>query len=374
MTHIVEDVDPVGVTFCRLRVEPEKLRRRLERRYGPEDVARALTEAGEWDRHGSTHVVVNTGEGDPLDSARRVTEAVRVAAPSVPASTSWPESSAPAPVSSGPGRAILICGPAAVGKSTVGFGLFMNRLGTGRAVAYLDLQQLGFLADLPDDAPSRPKIVAGCVGDLWQQYRSAGAQDLVLTGQVEQLDDVQRYRHALGATPLLVCRLQAGSRSLRERILARTRGGGPPLAGDALVGLSAGDAEAVLQHALAQQSHLQDLKLADIILDTEGKSPQVVTQLLRTSLDRGLAEPHSRSPEFCGLHAAHLWPPLINDARTSRRPTKRASLRQRAAVALVGASASTRCAVSSALIVEVSNHQPWSWSSSRRLECKPETS
>ncbi len=292
LTEVVENVDQVGVTFCRLRVECEELKRRLETRYGPEDVVRALAEAHEWDRHGSTHVVVDTGEGDPLDTARRVVEAIRLAAPSAPVSVPRPRSGAL--VGPGTGRAVLICGPTAVGKSTAGFGLFMNLLATGRAGAYLDLQQLGFLAELPADAPSRHRIVAGCVADLWEQYRSVGAQDLVLTGQVEQPDDVQRYRDALGATPLVVCRPRTSSEGLRERILARTLGGGPPLAGDALVGLSADDAETVLQHSLAQQSHLEEMKIADVILDTEGESPEAVTQLLVTLLDRGLEDAPSR--------------------------------------------------------------------------------
>lgn len=292
LTEVVGNVDQLAVTFCRLRVEREELKRRLETRYGPEDVVRALAEAQEWDHHGSTHVVVDTGQGDPLDTARKVAEAVRLAAPSAPVSAARPRS--PAPVGAGTERVILICGPTAVGKSTAGFGLFMNLLATGRGAAYLDLQQLGFLAELPADAPSRHLIVAGCVAELWEQYRSVGAQDLVLTGLVERSDDVQRYRDALGATPLVVCRLRTSPEGLRERILARTSGGGPQLAGDALVGLSADDAETVLQDSLAQQSHLEDLEIADVVFDIAGESPEDVTQLLLTLLDRGFEDVPAR--------------------------------------------------------------------------------
>lgn len=278
--EVVEGFNGVGVTFCRLRVEPEELRRRLETRYGAEDVVRAVAEAQEWDQRGSTHVVVDTGEGSPLDTARRVLEAVRAAPPSATMSASRLRSPTLSSVGTGPGRAVLICGPTAVGKSTVGFGLFMNLLATDRAGAYLDLQQLGFLADVSFDASSRHQVVAGCVADLWEQYLAVGAQDLVLTGQVEQPDDVQRYRDALGATPLVVCRLQAGPEELRERITARTRGDGPSLAGDALIGLSADDVETVLEHSLAQQTHLEQVDVADVIVDTEGEDPEIVTRLL----------------------------------------------------------------------------------------------
>ena len=288
---VVDEVDGVGVAFCRLRVEPEELRRRLESRYGPEDVARALTEAKEWDQRDSTHVLVDTGEGSPLDVARRVLEAIRASAPSAAVSASRPRSPAPSFEGSGRGRAVLICGPAGVGKSTVGFGLFMNLLATGRAGAYLDLQQLGFLAGVSFDASSRHAIIADCVADLWEQYRAVGAQDLVLTGQIEQPDDVQRYRDALGATPLVVSRLQASPEGLRERITARSRGAGPRLAGDALLGLSADDAEAVLERSLAQQAHLEQVGVGDVVLDTEDADSEAVTQLLVTSINRTFATP-----------------------------------------------------------------------------------
>ena len=284
LARIVEALDPVGVTFCRLRVDTEELRRRLQRRYGPDDMARALTEAAEWDRYGDTHLVVDTGEGDPGQAARRVVAAVRRAAPAARAAAAAPSVTRQAatrsnPLSPGGGRVVLICGPAAVGKSTVGSGLFQSLPKDGRA-AYLDLQQLAFLSDVPDRAPSRHQVVAGAVADLWRQYRSVGAQDLVLTGQVEHQDDVQSYRDALGGDPLLVCRLQADAQSLRERSLARARGGGPALAGDALVGLSAGEAETVLHRALAQQSRLQEAELSDFVLDTAGQSADTSTQQL----------------------------------------------------------------------------------------------
>lgn len=286
LSTVVEEVDRANVTFCRLRVEPGELKRRLSTRYSPEDVVRALAEADRWDRYDSTGGVVDTGEGDPLDTARRVAEAVRSAASPTPVPPSRPRSAAPAVAGTGPGRAVLICGPTGVGKSTVGFGLFNNLLADGRTAAYLDLQQLGFLADLPDDAPGGHEVVAGCVADLWEQYRAVGAQDLVLTGQVEQAADVQRYRDALGATSLVVCRLRTSQEALRDRILARTRGGGPMLAGDALVGLTAEDADIVLHDALTQQGRPEKVESADITLDTAEKSPEAVTKSVKTAFDR----------------------------------------------------------------------------------------
>lgn len=297
LSTVVDEVDRANVTFCRLRVEPEELKRRLSTRYSPEDVVRALAAADRWDRYDSPGLLVDIGEGDPLDTARRVAEAVRAAASPTPGPASRLRSAAPAAAGTGPGRAVLICGPPGVGKSTVGFGLFGNLLADGRPAAYLDLQQLGFLADLSDDAPGGHEVVAGCVADLWEQYGAVGAQDLVLTGQVEQAADVQRYRDALGATSLVVCRLHTSPEALRARILVRTRGGGPMLAGDALVGLTAEDAEIVLRDALTQQRRLEKVESADITLDTAEKSPEAVTQSVKTAFDRlSDAAPEASTP------------------------------------------------------------------------------
>lgn len=287
LQEVAEEIHGASVTFCRLRVEPEELRRRVEARYGPEDVARALAEAQQWDQDGSGHPVVDVGECSPRDAARSVMEAINAGTPAqaVPASGSC----APSPPEN-PGRAVLICGPTAVGKSTVGFGLFMHLLETGRASAYLDLQQLRFLADVPLQGTGGEGgghgVSAACVAGLWVQYRAVGTQDLVVTGSVEQPEDIEHYREALGETPLVVCRLRVAREQLRERILARTRGDGPLLAGDALIGLSAADVERVLQRSWAEQDRLDRMNGVDLVLDSDGLDPEVAAQRLAGMLDR----------------------------------------------------------------------------------------
>lgn len=286
LSTVADEVDPAEVTFCRLRVDPGELERRLRTRYAPEDVARALDEADAWDRDDPGSVVVDTSLGAPLDVALRVAEIIR----STPSASARPSpasrSAAPDAAGTGGGRAVLVCGPTGVGKSAVGFGLFADLLGDGRTAAYLDLQQLGFLADLPDGAPDSHEVVAACVGDLWEQYRTVGAQDLVLSGEVDQEADVQRYRNALGGTSLTVCRLDTTADVLRDRILARTYGGGPPLAGDTLLGLTAAEADVVLHEALTQQAQLETADIADIVLDTASKSAEEVIRSARTAFDR----------------------------------------------------------------------------------------
>lgn len=285
MATFVEKVHPARVTFCRLQVDPVELERRLRSRYSPDDVARALAEADAWDRRDPDALSFDTGMGTPLDVALRVVEAIRSEAPPLDRSPSDFRRAAAELPAVGEGRAFLVCGPTGVGKSSVGFGVFNSLLADGRTAAYLDLQQLGFLEDLPDDAPGSVEVSAGCVADLWKQYRSAGASDLILSGRLGSASDVQGYRDVLGATSLIVCQLRADSESLRDRILSRTRGGGPMLAGDTREGLSVAGANTVLREALIEQERLATADVADLTLDTDDESVEAVVRRARTAFD-----------------------------------------------------------------------------------------
>jgi hypothetical protein len=167
----------------------------------------------------------------------------------------------------------------------------MRLSSAGRTTAYLDLAQLGLVRDLPAtrDAGAHPRRAAA-VADLWALYRDVGAQDLVLSGRVHTAQDVQRYRDALGDTPLLVCRVSAGREQLRERVLARTRGEGAVLAGDELVGLPESEVDAVVDSSWAAQARLEaaaheDQAVEDLVLDTDDLPATVAAQRLADTLD-----------------------------------------------------------------------------------------
>jgi adenylylsulfate kinase-like enzyme len=284
LNQFTQEVAGLPVTFCRLRANRDELTRRLTSRYGAEDAARAMGEAEAWDRAGGAHPVVFTDHGTPLEVARRVLEAVRGAAVENAPLASAPDPATAAAETVGTGRAVLICGPIGVGKSTVGFALFQHLLHRGRCSAYLDLAQLGFLADVPPAAEGGFSARAAAVADLWQHFRAVGAQDLVLSGSVDQLQEVASYRRALHGTPLLVARLRAGAEQLRERIADRVRGGGPALAGDALIGVSDEEAQSALDRALAQQAHLDETSVADVTVDTTDLDPAAAVHRLISSL------------------------------------------------------------------------------------------
>lgn len=90
----------------------------------------------------------------------------------------------------------------------------------------------------------------------------------MLTGHVHRAEDVALYRAALGGTPLVVCRLASDRAALRDPIMARTRGDGPPLAGDRRAGLPADEVDAVLDLALTEQARLDQTGIGELVLDT----------------------------------------------------------------------------------------------------------
>ncbi|MFI6168463.1 hypothetical protein ACIBCN_16900 [Nocardia sp. NPDC051052] len=65
---------------------------------------------------------------------------------------------------------LLLVGPTAVGKSTVGWEALQMLWGRGLTAAYIDADQLGFFT-----ADSAPKIKADNLIQIWRGYRRAGA-------------------------------------------------------------------------------------------------------------------------------------------------------------------------------------------------------
>lgn len=284
--EVAEQVHGLPVTFVRLRAEPAELRRRLRTRYGPDDVARALMQAQDWDRRDMGHVVIDTDGRTPRDVAAHIREVLsEPSAAPVPTCRTWDvEPIGPVSPASTPGRAVLLCGPTAVGKSTVGYGFFTRLRHAGIVTAYVDLQQLSFFTPAaPSGHAGGHRLTAACVTDLWAEFRAAGARQLVLTGHVDRPEDVQLYRTALGDTPLLVCRLAVSRDQLRKRIAARMRGEGPELARDLLRGQSPSDAETVVEHALAQQDRLQEAGIGDLVIDAD-VTPHAAERALATLL------------------------------------------------------------------------------------------
>jgi predicted ABC-type ATPase len=170
------------------------------------------------------------------------------------------------------GNVLLICGPAGVGKSTIGFQLYRRYLRDGRMAGYVDLDQIGFIRPSPDDDPGRHRLKAGNLAAMWRTYHAAGARQLIATGPIESDEALQSYIRALPAATVTAVRLQAGHAELTRRIMSRGAGGSWPQPGDPLRGQPP---EVLLQaagRAAAEARALERAAAGIVRIDTDGRT------------------------------------------------------------------------------------------------------
>ena len=155
-------------------------------------------------------------------------------------------------------RVLWLTGPRCVGASTVGWLVAAEAWRVGRRTGFIDIAQLSFTRNL-----AVPVGLTNGVA-LQEVFAEADAEMFVIVAPLEiQPSDVRAAFPGIG---LSVVRLHATDDELYHRALARTRGEGPMVAGDDLLGSSAPDAEAVLAAAAARQRF--GVRPGEIIIDT----------------------------------------------------------------------------------------------------------
>jgi adenylylsulfate kinase-like enzyme len=238
----VDELPGPTLTVCRLRAADDELTRRyVGRSPRADDLPAVLREAADLDAGAVAGVCVDTSGFSVAEVARQVLDRtgwpVLVDRPGTapePAEDEAAEGTLSSSVDTSP-PVLWLCGPTGVGKSTVGFQVYLRLMHRGLTVAYLDLDQIGFCG--PHEAGHRVK--AHNAGAAWRTFREAGAQALVAVGPVEDEPTVALYAEALSAGTPTVYRLHAAPEQLTERIMRRGRGGGSwPQPGDPLRGRS----------------------------------------------------------------------------------------------------------------------------------------
>jgi adenylylsulfate kinase-like enzyme len=322
VSGIVDDADEVrrhadlipdtALTVCRLRVSHDELRSRIARRgsllHLTEEAVRSATEL---DRTDFADQVVDTAELTVPQVATRVRAA------------GWPGRVPPREMSALPSSnaahtstvpVLWLCGPPAVGKSTVGFEIFMHVLGDGVPAAYIDLAQIGFCRPAPDDDPDHHRLKAHHLGRVWEGFRAAGAQCLIISGNVTDHRAVGRYTDAIPSAAWTLCRLRARPDTLAERILLRGQGGGPAIAGDELRGLP----EAQLRRRAAQATQIADAlehaSIGNLRVDTDTREIAELADLVRTEAGSWPSRALS-TPQTPDLHPVRDTPRPIEGAR-----------------------------------------------------------
>jgi predicted ABC-type ATPase len=275
-------IEQAAVMVCRLRADRGEVVRRLagrDHRGGGTlgAVRQALADCDRMDAGGFADVCVDTTGVPAAEAARLVRDSCRDwpgfrevigeppgAAPAGAVSPAGVTADSPA------GQVLLLCGPAGVGKSTIGFQLYLRSLRDGLTAGYIDLDQIGFLAPPADGDPANHRLKAANLAAIWRTYHSAGARHLVTTGPIEDQAGLQTYIAALPSATVTACRLHAGPAELTRRIMTRGEGGSWPQPGDPLRGQPASHLSRVAEQAAADAQALDSTYLGVIRIDTDG--------------------------------------------------------------------------------------------------------
>ena len=218
------------ITVGRLRSDPAELRARLARRQGSfAQPDAAVVEADLLDHSTFAHWSLDTTELSVSEVANRV-----LAEAGDWAATGMDRRDRPPPDNGARDRAtgevLWLCGTTGVGKSTVGFRVYLDVLRSGIPAAYVDVDQLGFCSTAPSDHLLRAQNLAA----LWANFHDAGVRVAVVVGPVASRPDAHLYERALPKATFTWCSLHVRGEELTRRILSRGEGGSWPQPGDPL--------------------------------------------------------------------------------------------------------------------------------------------
>jgi len=216
--------------LVRLYASPAESERRLRRRGAPPELTRPSRSR---DPHAARacDLTIDTTHLTIPEAAARIRRAL----------PTWPPPAAPPPSHlarptdspSGPGHAVLICGPTPVGKSAVAWQLLMRSLAGNVPTAYLDLAQIGWLHPAADhDAVLELKTRN--LAAMWPNFARHGARRLIISGALDDPRDLDRYQAALPAVHIRAYHLTATTTSLIHRAVLRGQGHATELPGDDL--------------------------------------------------------------------------------------------------------------------------------------------
>jgi predicted kinase len=168
---------------------------------------------------------------------------------------------------------LWLCGAPATGKSTVAWQVFGDLADQGLCVGYLDIDQIGMLQPPPVADPHGHRFKVDNLAGMLRNYRTAGAQVLIISGVIdpEHGDD---FAEAAVDADITFCHLTVDEPTMRERLAAR---GLPSEAAD---------------EAVIMMSGLADASFVTTVIDTRGRDP---VGLARDAAR--LVTPGSRTPD-----------------------------------------------------------------------------
>lgn len=177
---------------------------------------------------------------------------------------------------------LWLCGPPGVGKSAVGYEIFMHVYRSGIKAGFLDFDQVGLCYPAPAGDPVNHGVKSQNLAAVWPVYRAAGARCLIAVGSVTSRETVLLYAGRVPGTDLTLCRLRATPERLTERVFRRGLGRGPVIPGPPPT-KSKQRLGAMAAEAISEAAEMDAADFADVCVDTDGQS---VAQVARHILTR----------------------------------------------------------------------------------------
>jgi predicted ABC-type ATPase len=308
-------VDPallpnVDLTLCRLRADPADLARRIAARgRDSDDLDDALRDARALDQLELPGASVDTTGLGVREVVARIMQAtagwpgIAAGGEDAPSGDSRDAQCAPggggrddldgasdpdgadnSPDSPPAGQLLFICGPTAVGKSTVAWFAYSGSRRLGQNTAFADLDQIGFRSPVPAADPRDHRLKAANLAVLWRSFHARGARRMVVNGPLDRDEDLRAYTEALPGVRITVCRLHAAPERLAERVGERAAGAGSArgLAGDGLLGLSGAGLRTAVERSVAEAAALELSGVGDLRVATDGRGPrELADEVLR---------------------------------------------------------------------------------------------
>jgi adenylylsulfate kinase-like enzyme len=161
---------------------------------------------------------------------------------------------------------LIISGPVGVGKTSVALEI-ADLLGpAGVRHAVVDLDALTWCFPRPADDRHHQRLGLRNLAAIWQSYRAAGAERLVIARVVSSHEELDAYRAAVPGAAITVVRLRASPETLRQRVERRE------------IGLAL---EKSLRRTLELAAELERARAEDHVVDTDERS---VTEVARAVL------------------------------------------------------------------------------------------